>query len=272
MPPSGPAAEGPPPPVPPAQSVPRARKRLGLVLAGGGAAAVLLGILFWPRGGAGDAKPDVPGGPAGDKGTVTAPDALAGGRHEPPAPRELFNEDFSTALKKGEPLPDGWTNKAFGVVQDRQGKPSLVVNENAGEHYVTVRLRSPLSGNFSVQGEYLLHGGGGRRVNQSLTIRLESVPGRAPLRVGVDYLGAVTIDSHPPRPASKIHWEASNSFRLERRGKTVFVDVNDHRRVAFATYDEVTEYIGMQIGLSAGDAYDGRVARLYGLKVEILPP
>jgi len=259
-------ASGPPTSVLPGQAISGNRNLMWLALAGGGAllaALVLLVVVLMLKG----AKPDDT--PKGAKTDGTEPAVVHNDTGQvPPTPskRVLFDEDFSNKM-----VPEGWQTKDFTHIHDDEGGDALYVNKSIGAvGWMTVPI-SPLSGNFSIEGTYILRGPDGLGSNIELTISLRRER-NVPLPVVFDRQGHVHIgkDSTPPplgyKPQTLTH------FLLKREGKKLSVSLNMDQVVDHKNLDEIAEYDTLRLGLSAEPGFGNRLVRLYGLKVATLPP
>jgi hypothetical protein len=257
---------------------PALRKRVWLLLGGGGGLVVVglvfLLILAWPKTG------------GGDKGSGGQEPVAAGStqpRKEQPKgpsstdPSLLIDEDFVQAARDMK-LPDGWEGDDFKAVVEKD-RPCLVSTAASGHHFVTLPHPLPLKGNFTIWGRYLL---GSSPWDQHLTIRLDSEKNQARLTVAIDPGGWVIIDGGRNFP--KYTPSDDTYFRLTCKGNELTVLLDDHPIVQ-KRLDKVVEYDTVQIGLTAGGgAVPGRrptdktggkpahVARLYFLKISLLPP
>jgi hypothetical protein len=279
----------------PAQLIAAARKRLWLVLAGGGAVLgllILLLILIWLKSGdthkngkdlgALDTKGTSDSGKGKDKDKPKQADSGKGKDKDKPK-RDPPKVLIDTAFEKGR-LPEGWKSDAFRVVED-DDRHCLEVSKESGDrdHFVALPPLTPtLSGNFYIEGEYIFErsfdriGFKRKRIADipKLTIELKNRKGNASLPVVIDLLGNITIDDerHTPPPNYKVG--EITRFLVTREGKRLSVMLNKEDAAA-KNLDEVAEYDTVRVGMPAGDTWFIRfwnswniiTPKLYSLKI-----
>jgi tRNA A-37 threonylcarbamoyl transferase component Bud32 len=178
-----------------AKPAPAPRRRLGcglaaavvvlLAVAGGVLLVAVAGGLAWKAGLFAKA-PNPPDPLANDKDN-DKPNVQT----KPVGPRLLVNEDFRDALKAGLQVPAGWEKDAPFRIVSENDKPCLQVSPKTGTHFIGVPLSTPLTGDFSIEGEcYMgsIFGGG-----HTLTIQLEDSKSGATHSVEVDQGGSGKI-------------------------------------------------------------------------------
>jgi hypothetical protein len=179
------------------------------------------------------------------------------------AVKVVVDEDFRTTLEKKLTLPEGWTGDAFRVVKDNE-EPCLEVGKATGEAFVTVPLSSSLSGNFAIEGVFLLD------QPHKLVVRLESRKTNALLPIVFDSTGKILIgdDARSAPPNYKPH--TPTQFLLQREGKKLRVFLNGEP-AADKELEGVTEFEILKLGMNAGKGFRiGRESRLFRLKVTSL--
>jgi hypothetical protein len=152
---------------------------------------------------------------------------------------------------------------AFRVVKDNE-EPCLEVSKATGEAFVTVPLSSALSGNFAIEGVFLLD------QPHHLIVRLESRKTNALLPIVIDWSGKILIgdDSRLAPPNYKPH--ILTRFLLLREGKKIRTFLNGEP-AADKDLEVVAELETLKLGMNAGKGFRvGREARLYRLKVTAL--
>ena len=192
----------------------------------------------------------------------------------------LIEEDtISKAFKADLAIPDKWKSKtnAFGLVQDNKkdlnGKPCLRVNKEAGEHFVELPTLL-LTDNFSIEGELgIFNSNLGGVYIQKLTIELDSSKGGSKLQVFISSVGRVTISNNQAIAASTYKINHPNAFRVIRKDKSLFVDINGVRADS-ATFSELAKFDTVRVSLRAGEVngIPGSWAKLYSLKVSSPAP
>jgi eukaryotic-like serine/threonine-protein kinase len=242
-------------PMPP---TPKRRKPLWLVLAAVAALLALLILvpLFWPKGS--DQRPhDANEASAGSKGSEVA------------GPRVLIDEDFREPFENKLLLPEGWSSQGLSIVKDKD-RHALRVSRPDGTHFVTLPPIA-LSGNFSIEGVYLLGHGGWNWYTQTLTVSLENRGQSALLTVVFKGDGSTGIDKETSLPPSTFVLRRPTHFLVKREGKKLRLFL-DKDPVASKELDEIVEYDTLRLGLDAGADVNGVMARLYTVKVATLPP
>lgn len=230
-------------------------KRLVYVLAGCGAVILLLVVLLVIALNKGDKKED---------GTTTTTVKGEGG-----TPVLLINEKFDKVLEKKQVLPDNWEGPGFRVAKDND-QYCLEVSLATGTPFVKLpAFKPPLRRDFYIE-TYFVMGHPAFANLHTLTFKLEGAKNSVVLPIVVDYAGKVLIGAEPLLPPQSYKSLLPTRFQVTRKGKMLSVMLNDDV-VGQRDLGEVTEFDTLSIGLAAGPGNNGRLARIYWLKVGTLP-
>jgi hypothetical protein len=179
---------------------------------------------------------------------------------KPDGPIVLIDEDFQTAAKKAQALPEGWIGDGFRVVPIKD-RAALEVSKQGGiAEVVKVPLKQPVKGNFLISGDYNMGG-----YYKAIGVVLEDSKSGAVVPIVFHGTGGVSIvkDSYEPlkgfvplRPAK---------FQIERTGNRLTAKI-DGQPVASTNFKDIPNYDTLSISLTPGDT------DLFKLKVENLGP
>jgi formylglycine-generating enzyme required for sulfatase activity len=175
----------------------------------------------------------------------------------------LIDEDFRTPYEKKLALPEGWEGDAFRVGKENE----LYYTEVSRSSEVHFAKLPPLtlSGNFSIEGVYYLD-----QPHQSLTLSLENRARSTVLPIVFSWDGRVVIDKDDRLPPQGYKPLKPTQFLVQRQGKKLHILLHKEFPVD-KNLEEVAEFDTLRLGLSAGIGWTNRLARLYGLKVSLLP-
>jgi serine/threonine protein kinase len=264
----------------PARPLSGLRLRLALVLAGGVALVglgllILVLILVWPKssdtdGNTGDQQAKSTIGDTGKKTPIVARqnEETAKEQLKPDWPQVLIDEHFCKTYQNKLAIPNAWKGDAFRVVKGND-QCWLEVSKPTGDHFVTLPPLT-LSGNFSIEGVYFMDRPEFANYHK-LIISLENRKKSVLLPVVFDWAGKVLIANDARLPPQGYQPLLPTHFLLKREGNRLRVFLNKDP-VADKDLDEVVEFDTLRLGLAAGPGNSGKLAKLYELKVAILPP
>lgn len=219
----------------PSKPRPRGRKPSLLMLTGIGVGLVLLVLLVvlaWTKGGGNEPKSAGPG--------------------------VFIDEDFRSAVANGRLLPDGWEGDAFRVAKDNDAC-CLESTKPSGLQTVLTKLSDALRGNFFIEGIYHLDN------PHQFTITLENRSRSSALAVVFNWDGKVAIDNDPRlAPTNYIPLKPTH-FLIRREGKMLRVYL-DKVQALQKSLDDAPDFDTLRLGLTAGNGWHQRLARLYLLK------